>query len=142
MADKLFPWGSGTPKYVRVDTANQSSRTVLTVPTGKKVKVVSIYASLQSTATVGNRTMRVLIRHDGTNDSGGSQTMGNQAASLTYLYQWFPGASAVVSGTVQQAPIPDVILPAGAIIIVKDTAAIDAAGDDMITVISYVEYDA
>lgn len=38
--------------------------------------------------------------------------------------------------------MPDLILPAGYTIRVLDTNAIDAAADDLIVVLEYVEYDA
>lgn len=136
------PWGDGTPKWLRDATLNNSDKS-FTVPAGKYWDIKAVFNTLVTTATVGNRVLRVRIKEDGTTTD--IETVGSpQAASTTVRYvvgfsgslPTAPSSAAVV------ATVPSMILPASAVIQVLDTAAIDAAADDLTVVLHYVEYDA
>ena len=137
---KDYPWGKGTPAWVRDATANDSDKS-FTVPAGKVWRLISVFASMSTTATVGNRTLVVSIT-DGTNIVYRSNAFGNQAASTTFLYNLFPESISQLTTGVQFQPIPGELLTAGYIIRVSDYAVIDAAADDLTVVLHYVEYDA
>jgi len=65
------------------------------------------------------------------------------AASLTYTYLYMSGMGTPAGAGTQTLPFPSGLrLTAGCSIRVWDVNNIDAAADDMTTVVSYVEYDA
>jgi hypothetical protein len=60
------------------------------------------------------------------------RTQSNQAASLTQDYTWLPGQYAVAANAHHYMGLPNpCILPSGYKVRVYDSAAIDAAADDM-----------
>jgi len=139
---KDYPWGKGTPTWTYDSNTNDSDKS-LTTPAGKIRKIIGVHVSLASTATVGNRNLRVLTT-DGVNELTRAQSSSTQAASLTYQYIL---STRLTNQTVSSAgiviiAIPEVILPAGYVMRVYDSAAIDAAADDMLVAWHYVEYDA
>lgn len=149
---KEYPWGKGTPKWVRDATLNDSDKS-FTVPAGKAWDVKLIEASLTATATVGNRQLIALITN-GTNVVWASTWAGNITASQVGMLSLH---NAQTTGTVattvaldgataptaaRQDSIPPMILPAGYVVRVFDRGVIDAAADDLIVVLHYVEYDA
>jgi hypothetical protein len=115
-------------------TANDSDKT-FTVPAGHAWCVRSVFALLVSTATVGNRQMDLSITDASDNEIMRFQAGATQAASLTRRYTWAPSlpAGAVFSaGGYITGPLPeDLVLPAGFKVRVFDSAAIDAAADDL-----------
>lgn len=139
---KEYPWGKGTPVWVRDATANDSDKS-FTVPAGKVWDLKSVNMKLVTTATVGNRVMRVRVKPDGTNHDMLESVGSNAAASSTTLF-WDSFGGQVSS--LQTAAVfhtwPVMLLPAGAVVQCVDTAAIDAAADDLTVVLHYVEYDA
>jgi len=137
----LRPWGDGVPTWIRDATANDSSKD-FTVPTGKRWHLKCVNALLATTATVGNRVLRVTIRSP-TTEMYVSPYSASLVASASYNYAWAP-ACAALSGASANSTIciPDFILPEGYIVRVEDTAAIDPAADDLTVVLHYVEYDA
>ena len=140
---KEYPWGKGTPKWVRDAALNDSDKT-FTVPAGKVWLMRAIYNKLVTTATVGNRLLSVMFAPDGTN----AETWfsgPNHAASTTQRYRMsFEGVTDDIvvndGGVIMGFPV--MVLPAGATIRIYDSAAIDAAADDLTVVLHYVEYDA
>lgn len=138
---KDYPWGKGTPKWTRDATANDSDKTILTVPTGKYVVLNHLYATLATTATVGNRLVKLVVT-DGTNDVCVVTAANVQAASLTWAYNWLKGGVGEASSLTELQCLPELILLAGYTVRVYDSAAIDAAADDLTVVLHYVEYDA
>lgn len=138
---KDYPWGKGTPTWTRDAAANDSDKTILTVPAGKIAEIRSLSVALTSTATVGNRNILIEIG-DGTNVVGRYTVNVNQAASLTYYYDFTPGMTRFATAPYLQNNIPASILLAGYTVRVYDSAAVDAAADDMTVVLHYVVYDA
>jgi len=144
----------GTPKVSRDATANDSDKTVLTVPTGKVVRLTRVYAQLTATATVGNRILRCVITN-GTDPIWVSPSPGNIAASQVGAIELDTSfadyvATIPVTDLAQSVNLnakatcfmPDMLLLAGFVVRVADMPAIDAAADDLTTVIHYIEYDA
>jgi hypothetical protein len=115
-------------------TADDSDKT-FTVPAGKEWEIFFVTARLVSTATVGNRQMRLEIG-DGTNLFWFKNWGAVQAASLTRDY--FAGPSLPedsafdAGGRLRMLFEPRlIILPAGWTVRLFDSAAIAAAADDM-----------
>lgn len=140
---KDYPWGKGTIKEAYDATANDSDKTILTVPTGKKVVVESVYVSYTSTATVGNRLIVVLIT-DGTNTIYRASPTAFVTASQTATLGFAIGnsATAAFAPAVIQCNLPELVLNAASVIRVYDVNAVDAAADDMTVSAHYREYDA
>jgi len=149
---KEYPWGKGTPRWVRDATANDSDKS-FTVPVGKIFDVQSIHVEITTTATVGNRALSVFITN-GTDVISVLGRTGSIAATqsgvlfvsrngpvtaTTGFHPLLSGASGNAALVSQSAPL---ILPAGYVIRCWDLSAIDAAADDMTVVLHYVEYDA
>jgi len=146
------PWGNGTPVHFFELVTDDSDRTY-TVPVGKCWLMVLIAARLNATATVGNRLFSVLIASPGVPiASSPSVTVAASQVGIIKMYgsanytttvaqvPW--GTGTVGNAAVQIATPAPLILPAGSTIRAYDSAAIDAAADDMNVVLSYVEYDA
>ena len=151
---KEYPWGKGTPKWVRDATANDSDKS-FTVPAGKVWRLLGIYAYISCTATVGNRVLAAAIT-DGTNafyTSGG--TAGITASQTGQLFL-MTAANATQSASIHRSLanvativnvqmneiLPDVVLSAGYVVRVWDAGVADVAADDLTVVLHYVEYDA
>lgn len=156
---KEYPWGKGTPKWVRDATADDSDKS-FTVPAGKIWNVLDIQAQLTTTATVGNRLLTCVVT-DGTNivhpfertaalaasKTGGlniysGNGLNTAAADTTYRRVKLSGGTALCDQSVSESiPCPFVLL-AGYVVRIWDAAAIDAAADDLTVILHYVEYDA
>lgn len=151
---KDYPWGKGTIKWVRDATANDSDKS-FTVPAGKAWDVRYISATITNSATVGNRLLAIEITN-GTDRVVNTVTTATVAATLVGSAEMtFQGGITAVTTTAPGVSLTGatsnvykaqnkcaIILPAGYVIHVYDTAAIDAAADDLVVVIHYVEYDA
>jgi hypothetical protein len=126
---------------LQADVAADDSDKTLTVPAGKQWHVRSIGARLVSTGTVGNRQLDVLIT-DGSDNLLIKLAAGAvQAASLTRDYTFAPGLpndTAFANGAMARALPLNLVLPAGYKVRVYDSAAVDAAADDL-TVRALVE---
>jgi len=117
-----------------IDTTENSSDKTYTVPDGELWRLLHVYVTLVTTAKVGNRQVVV----EGKNSAGlvlGRISAGAvQAASSTKYYNYMQGTyreTAFINNDIQ-VPIPvDVYLSEGASLHVYDSAAIDAAADDM-----------
>lgn len=124
----------GQPQLQADETADDSDKK-LTVPAGKVWDLLSVWVELTSTASVGNRQMALEIQ-DTADDVVMTIAAGIvQTASLTRNYLFGPGLPDLTSfraGDLLMTPIPKILLPAGFDIRIADTAAIDAAADDMI----------
>lgn len=150
-AIQKYPWGKGTITYSRDATANDSDKTVLTVPTGKLAKIFFVYGEITTTANAGNRRLRIDIG-DGTNVINVCEPTSNITANQRGTLLAMPyvarntNAQYLTDGNAANVsmitPIPDLVIPAGYTVRVWDIAAVDAAADDMVTVIYYVLYDA
>jgi len=135
------PWGNGVPTWMRDATANDSDKS-FSVPAGKIWLLKSVWLLLTATATVGNRVIRVEIENVATNPMSRWDIGVNQAASTTYAYLYGPSVPVDVTGSGVSMGTPEIILTEGMIVRAYDTAAIDAAADDLTVVLHYVEYDA
>ena len=132
----------GVIKHSRTVSTNDSNVTVLTAAARTLIEIIQLHITYTSSATVGNRALRLAI-YDETDTTVADYHVGvDQAASLTRHYVCARGVyreSAFVDGEIQ-FPIPfgTVLLP-GWYLIVKDNAAIDATADDMTINIIYEE---
>lgn len=114
-------------------TANNSTKTI-TVPRYGLWAITSIFVKLVTTATTGNRQLKLSILTSDDVVIFSTEALNTQAASLTYHYNFVPG----VGNEDHQAKLwlqnglpPNLKLPAGYKIKIEDTAAIAAAADDM-----------
>lgn len=151
---KDYPWGKGTPTWTR-DAATNDSDKSFTVPTGKRWLVKDVTFTIVTDGTVGNRTMRMRITN-GTNIVATGDIMDVVAASNSSTGAWVFGVSGGPAAAAQPRldtgatssvanwirGMPDLILNAGYVINVLDSAAIAAAADDLTVVLHYIEYDA
>ena len=125
----------------QVDAAANDSDKTLTVPAGKAWRVSAIHVTLVTTATVGNRQVDILITDGSDNLLMKYQAGAVQAASLTRVYCFaplHPQETGFTATIMLRALASELILPAGYKIRIYDSAAIDAAADDM-TVRALVE---
>lgn len=114
-------------------TADDSDKT-FTAPASRQWRVRSIGVRLVTTATVGNRQLDILIT-DGSDNLLIKLAAGAvQAASLTRDYTFapaLPNDTAFANGAMARALPEGLVLPAGYKVRVYDSAAIDAAADDL-----------
>jgi hypothetical protein len=125
------PWEN---LVLQSDAALNDSDKTLTVPAGKQWRVKSIYAKLISTGTGGNRQMDILFTTAADVVIGKVVAGAVQAASLTREYTFAPECpqeTTFTTGVMLRALPADLVLPAGYKIRVYDSAAIDAAADDL-----------
>jgi len=121
--------------------ANDSDKT-LTVPAGVFWEVMWAYASLATTATVGNRLL-TLEAGDGTSVVGVAKPYQVQTASGTEYYNWgMYGAASESPATFHFIPLPAFFLPTGYTMRFYDSAAVDAAADDLTVYMLVAEYPA
>ena len=143
----------GTVKWTYDATANDSDKS-FTVPTGKIWVPIMIRSEATCSADVGNRTFTVYFSN-GTNviyhlNKSGSVT-ASQTFTLLFAIKWreagttaanVPLSTGTNPNVCVYGSIPPILLPAGYVIRVYDSAAIAAGADDMTVVINYIEYDA
>ncbi len=114
-------------------TANDSDKT-LTVTTGKAWRLMSITATLAATATVGNRQLDVLITDGSDNElsklQAGAVITANQTKTVIFA-EHNPQETAYTNDVMFRALPAGLILPAGYKIRIYDSAAVDAAADDL-----------
>lgn len=114
-------------------TADDSDNT-FTVPATTEYQILSVYVSLVTTATVGNRQMAVQALDASDNILIGARAGATQAASLTRVYNFAPGMpqDTLFRDTDYLAvSMPPIFLAAGQKLRVWDKAAVAAAADDM-----------
>jgi len=124
------------PVVIKLAATVTDASKILTVSASpsERLHIYGIVVKYTSTATVGNRTVELEIRDDADAvlfcDYPGADI--NQAASLVYYYQFFPGVTtdtAIVAGTVNfahRAIPPTLLLPESFDIFVRDKAAVTA----------------
>lgn len=143
--------GAGTQTWVNDQTLNDSDKT-FTVPANKQWKIRSIDSMLTATATVGNRLLGAYITTSAdviisaarcascaATQTARTRIVPGQTFSTTALQQLGAVGGTNVSCTDGMAN--SVVLVAGMKIRVYDTAAIDAAADDLQVVLHYEELD-
>lgn len=114
-------------------TADDSDNT-FTVPANTEYQILSVYVSLVTTATVGNRQMAVQALDASNNVLLGARAGVVQAASLTRAYSFAPGLpqdTAFRDTDYLGVSLPAIFLAPGQKLRVYDKAAIAAAADDM-----------
>jgi len=146
------PWGKGALKWTYDATANDSDKS-FTVPTGKIWVVDHIYLQFTCTATVGVRYPAVIVTN-GTNELTRFDDGTGVTATQVGVYLLSPYFSATVTtlpekglgnvspNRIQSRFFPPLTLTEGCVIRIYDKGAVDAAADDMIVVLHYIEYDA
>jgi hypothetical protein len=120
-------------KNVFDDTANDSDKSWV-VPSKRTWKINWLHVILVTTATAGNRQVTVEIQDADSNVLMHLVAGTVQAASLTRHYGYLQGIYRETSfvGDELQVPIPqDLYLAPGYTLRVYDSAAVDAAADDM-----------
>ena len=122
------------PKLQAEETLNDSDKTI-TVPANKIWEILWIHIELTSTASVGNRSLKVVFRDD-SNDTICEFLPGVlQAESLQRFYLFSPQFSRETSffSTFHlHHPIPKIFLPSSYSIRIYDTNGVDPTADDMI----------
>lgn len=126
---------------VRDSDANDSNK-AWTVPDNALWKITRACVGLVTSATVGNRVF-TLQEEDADGNILQKIVSGNvQAASSTVSYCCMQGIfreTSVVNGSIQ-VPIPeDFFIPGGHVVRFWDSAAIDAARDDMTVNFQYMK---
>lgn len=120
-------------------TANNSAKT-LVVPKYALWDITHIFVKLVTTATAGARQIRLSILTPDDVVVYQADALNTQAASLTYRYNFIPGAAnedhQAKLWFQNSLPAPCYV-PAGYKIKIEDTAAIAAAADDMDVHIQY-----
>jgi len=116
---------------------NASSKTLLLADAGTTaayLELLAIRIELTTTATVGNRLMAVRVELTTGPDILYAVTIAanSLAASLSRTWQLAPGVDEAITSP-QQVQMPQgIYVFAGQQLVIEDSAAVDAAADDMI----------
>ena len=124
----------GVATLVSDATATDSDKT-LTTPDGYQDHVLSVFVTLTTDATVGDRQMVVEVRNLANVIIGQARAGIVQAASLTRYYQFSPTVQDMLAfrdTDYLTVPMPMWVLPPGFQLRVWDNNAIAAAGDTMV----------
>ncbi len=117
-----------------IDTAANDSDKTIVVPDGEMWVLDWLHVTLVSTATVGNRQIKLAL-YDNADVLQADWTAGAvQAASLTRHYTFQPGLyreTAFVDGEILIAIPQKLVIPAAWYLRVYDSAAVAAAADGM-----------
>jgi hypothetical protein len=122
--------------------ANDSSKDFV-VPSGKTWRFDWAHIILVSTATVGNRQIKVSVYDDSNVLRMDLHAVTTQAASLTRHYVYLPGVyreTSFINDEIQVAVPQNIILLPGWYIRVADSTAVDAAADDMTVSMQITEH--
>ena len=115
-------------------TPNDTNKT-FTVPSAETWKVMYGHIELTTTATVGNRIIKLLVHDENGVIVTDSHAGASATAGGTFDYELMQGIfreTSFINGGLQ-VPIPsDMVLLPGWTLNVVDSAAIDAAQDDML----------
>ena len=127
------------------ETVDDSDKTI-TVPNGKKWRILWIWIEFTTTATTGNRRLRIDIRDTSNDVILAIISPFVQAESNTYFYVVLPGGftpnTSAESGVQGYLPMPrELILPSGYNIRIYDQNAVDASADDLIIQMAVLEVD-
>jgi hypothetical protein len=131
LPDTRESWRVSTLNFTTTD----DSDTTFTVPANTEYQILSVYVSLVTTATVGNRQMAVQALDASDNILIGARAGAVQPASLTRVYNFAPGMpqdTAFRDTDYLAVSMPPVFLAAGQKLRVWDKAAVAAAADDMV----------
>lgn len=137
VADKILPTYEVNPRpriFHFADGGSNDSDKTITVPTGKKWKILSLLARLETTATVGNRRIQLRIDDTSANAIFIVSALNVQAASLNEDYNFIHGIddSTETNAGIHFLPFPpEIILLEDFSIRIFDSAVVDAAADDL-----------
>lgn len=131
------------PIGVSMDTdANDSDKSIV-VPGNEQWRLTSVYVSLTTTATVGNRQL-VLEVLDASSNVVFSMAAGVvQAASVTRGYAFMPGVARETAFVANSLVVPmpsDLWLKPGYSLHVYDSTAVATTTDDMTVAAQYEKY--
>lgn len=123
--------------YVVADEAANDSDKTITVPAGKRWKIKSIRVELTTTADAGNRQLDILFTDSADDVIFDCKALNVQIASQTEIYHAIPTTSLgdsleTVAGRHWLGFPLNTILIGGDKIRIYDSAAIQAAADDMV----------
>lgn len=124
-------------------TLNDSDKTI-TVPDNKTWDIHSIFCQLITTATVGNRVIRIEIQDPSGNVLFMQNASADQTANATEVYNFIKGIDQPNESvaTIHNIPLPTkLMLPAGYQINIRDDGAVAAAADDLSIFLLVEEYD-
>lgn len=135
------PGDHGQLKYVTDSAANDSDKTI-TVPAGKVWHVLHVYASLATSADVGNRLMAMIVADGNATEIYRNAAAAVQTAGTTEYYAWMPQIQtpAETVATFHHLPLPFTYLPPASTMRIYDNAAVAAAADDMTINMIVMEY--
>lgn len=123
------------------DTANDSDKSFV-VPAGRIWTLKWAHVRLTTTATVGNRQLRMQVQDDSANTVFDIHAGAVQAASLERHYEFMQGIyreTSFIDGAIQ-VPMPKCLhLLPGWTLRFKDENAVAAAADDMVVSFMYDE---
>lgn len=125
----------GWAPSLEVDEAADDSDKSFTVPANTRWRIQSIWVELTTTADAGDRQMGIDVLDDSSDVILQIRAGIVQAASVTRYYLFAPHVTELTAfrDTDQLTTIfPELELPAGYIVRVWDTDAIQAAADDMV----------
>lgn len=131
-------------KHVRDATANDADKIVLTCPDYKLQQVLQAHVELITTATVGNRRIRMVVQDENDVLVADYHAGAVQAASLTRHYVYGQGVfrETAFIDTEIHVPFPfETILLPGWDLRFLDDSGIDLAADDMTVNLIYRETD-
>lgn len=132
------------PPIVRaVDSTPNDSDKSFTVPNGEMWKLNYLLVTMATSATVGNRQLMIEVQNSAGTVLGRISAGAVQAAATTRYYSCMQGIyrETTFINNELQVPIPmDAYLPAGVVLRVYDSAAIDPAADDMTVSYSVKRY--
>ncbi len=121
------------PVVVTIDAAADDSDKTIAVPADTRWALDSLLVLLVTTATPGNRQIRVQVRDGSGNVLYDMTAPAVQSQSNTVTYCFAPGLPRVeqIADELQTAPLPSLVLEATFDVRVFDTAVIAVAADDM-----------
>jgi len=129
----------GEIKVIQDDVANEDDKTI-TVPTGKKWKIISILIDYTATATVGNRRMGLFFKTANGDNFWESKASSNITASLQRTLLATPNATPATSDNILHISMPtDAWLDEGMQINIAPNSSIDVL-DDMLFRVHVLEF--
>ncbi len=139
----------GIPFTVAEETMNDSDKTIF-VPAGKQWMIEGVFVQLTTTADVGDRHIKILIKNQaGVANPVQCGSINLQAPSRIEFYNAIPGVAASTTDGVPAAgeavnyfPLPNpCIIAGGGSLKIYDEHGIATAADDMLVYVMYQEID-
>ena len=130
----------GTIKNVNFAQPSAGAEQILTVPSGKRWRVISLHNALITSAAAANRQVSMNLKDDTGAVVAKSQAIVNHAASLTKQYDWSNGVAVYTSIDVAlvNGPLPVGVFLLASWVITTQTTNIQS-GDQFLQGIVLVE---